>query len=73
MQSFQTFLDSFANHGAMILMVFILAFLFIRRVSELTMIGWNGFLDSLNRSGGHNPCRNLYNVGRDSDAENNAL
>lgn len=47
------FIDTFSDPGIMLIMTFILSLMMLWKVRNLDIPTWNGFLDSLNRKGGH--------------------
>lgn len=49
----QEFFDAISSHGGLLFLAFCLIALFVMKLQKVTLPGWNGFLGSLNRPGGH--------------------
>ncbi len=47
------FFDDFSSNGFLLIMLFVFISIMLCKIQKLTLPAWNGFLDSLDRHGGH--------------------
>lgn len=52
-ESWKVFISTFSDSGILVIMAFILIAIMLWKLCGIDIPTWNGFLDSLNRKGGH--------------------